>query len=137
MLRQAVVRQRQHVERTEDRHPRIRWHQGGNPTVIVNPATGRIVLLSVYQCVKSPECGRKPRVQHSDDNGLTWQHSDDNGLMSFSSGVCGVGSIIYSDDQGVTWHRGATDVSTMAHAEPAGNQRRRTHRRPGVRGGAQ
>ncbi|MDT7727100.1 MAG: sialidase [Actinomycetota bacterium] len=36
------------------------------------PETGRIVLLSVYQCVKSGECGRKPRVQTSDDNGLTW-----------------------------------------------------------------
>jgi sialidase-1 len=30
--------------------------------------------------------------------------------MSYTSGTSNVGALIYSDDQGVTWHRGATDV---------------------------
>jgi sialidase-1 len=30
--------------------------------------------------------------------------------MSYTSGTSNVGALIYSDDQGVTWHRGATDI---------------------------
>ena len=44
----------------------------GNPTPIVIPSTGRIVLLSVMECVKNPDCNRIPRVSISDDHGKTW-----------------------------------------------------------------
>lgn len=123
----------------------------GNPTPIVIPATGRIVLLSTMECVKSPACGRVPRVQYSDDNGLTWTvprvltqelgfssapgwlaTGPSHGLvltrgahagrlvagMSYSIGSANTGSIIYSDDQGVTWKRGATDTSTTTALNP-------------------
>ncbi|WP_158886922.1 sialidase family protein [Amycolatopsis anabasis] len=122
----------------------------GNPTPILVPGTGRIVLLSTYQCVKAPACGRIPRVQHSDDNGKTWTTPREitrelgfpsapgwlatgpsHGIvltrgahagrlvagMSFGQGE-GAGSLIYSDDQGETWRRGATDVSTTPTLNP-------------------
>lgn len=44
----------------------------GNPVPIVIPSTGRIVLLSTMQCYTNAACGRIPRVQYSDDNGVTW-----------------------------------------------------------------
>ncbi|MFI5615498.1 exo-alpha-sialidase [Amycolatopsis sp. NPDC051903] len=106
--------------------------------------TGRIVLLSEWQCVKSPACGRIPRVNYSDDDGATWTAPKDlTTQLGFAAApdwlatgpghgtvlrhgahagrlVAGmsyqvnpaspnVGALIYSDDQGVTWHVGATD----------------------------
>ncbi|WP_236787723.1 exo-alpha-sialidase [Amycolatopsis sp. GM8] len=44
----------------------------GNPTPIVLPSTGRIVLLSTAECVRRHPCGRAPQVQDSDDNGHSW-----------------------------------------------------------------
>jgi sialidase-1 len=123
----------------------------GNPTPIVIPSTGRIVLLSTMECYTSPACGRIPRVQYSDNNGLTWTvprvlttelgfstapgwlaTGPSHGLvltrgahagrlvagMSYSTGGKDTGTIIYSDDQGVTWKRGASDTSTTTALNP-------------------
>ncbi|WP_410662516.1 sialidase family protein [Amycolatopsis sp. lyj-84] len=114
----------------------------GNPTPIVIPSTGRIVLLSVMECVKNPDCNRIPRVSISDDHGKTWAApkvlttqlgfatapewlatGPSHGIvltrgahagrivagMSYTTGGKNSGALIYSDDQGVTWKRGATD----------------------------
>ncbi|RKT55484.1 sialidase family protein [Saccharothrix australiensis] len=112
----------------------------GNPTPIVVPGTGRIVLLSVMQCHRNPACGRIPRVSISEDHGSTWSTprvlteqlgfdgaprwlatGPSHGLvltrgphagrlvagMSYTIGDRGHGSIVYSDDRGDTWRRGA------------------------------
>ncbi|MEU3623110.1 neuraminidase [Amycolatopsis coloradensis] len=122
----------------------------GNPTPIVVPSTGRIVLLSVMECVKNPDCNRIPRVSLSDDHGKTWTApkvlttqlgfsaapdwlatGPSHGIvltrgahagrivagMSYTDGGKNSGALIYSDDQGVTWKRGATD-STAAALNP-------------------
>ncbi|MFD8494511.1 exo-alpha-sialidase [Amycolatopsis sp. NPDC059657] len=123
----------------------------GNPTAVVVPSTGRVVLLSTMECVKSPSCGRVPRVQHSDDNGKTWTvpkvltqqlgfaeapgwlaTGPSHGIvltkgahagrivagMSYSTGSKGTGSLVYSDDQGANWKRGATDISASTGLNP-------------------
>ncbi|RSN63638.1 exo-alpha-sialidase [Amycolatopsis sp. WAC 04182] len=115
----------------------------GNPTPIVIPSTGRIVLLSVMECVKNPDCNRIPRVSISDDHGKTWTApkvlttqlgfssapgwlatGPSHGIvltrgahagrivagMSYTVDGKNSGALIYSDDQGVTWKRGATDT---------------------------
>lgn len=115
----------------------------GNPTPIVIPSTGRIVLLSVMECVKNPDCNRIPRVSISDDHGKTWTApkvlttqlgfstapgwlatGPSHGIvltrgphagrlvagMSYTIGTTNSGALIYSDDQGITWKRGATDT---------------------------
>ncbi|WP_020666906.1 sialidase family protein [Amycolatopsis nigrescens] len=122
----------------------------GNPVPIVVPGTDRIVLLSTYQCVKAPACGRIPRVSISENNGLTWgvprelttelgfpvapgwlATGPSHGIvltrgehagrllagMSFGSGE-GAGSLVYSDNGGLNWRRGATDISTTATLNP-------------------
>ncbi|SDY44615.1 sialidase-1 [Amycolatopsis xylanica] len=123
----------------------------GNPTAVVVPSTGRVVLLSTMECVKNPSCGRIPRVQHSDDNGKTWTvpkvlttelgfdsapgwlaTGPSHGIvltkgahagrivagMSYEIGTKDTGSLIYSDDEGVTWKRGASDTSTTTAMNP-------------------
>ncbi len=114
----------------------------GNPTPIVIPSTGRIVLLSIMECVKNPDCNRIPRVSISDDNGKTWAapkvittqigFSDapdwaatgpSHGIVltrgahkgrivagfSYTDDGKNGGALLYSDDKGVTWKRGADD----------------------------
>jgi len=118
-----------------------------NPVPIVIPNSNRIVLLSVLECYTSPECNRIPRVSISDDNGLHWgaprvlttelgfstapswlATGPSHGIvltrgahagrlvagMSYSN----TGSIIYSDDQGATWHRGATENPSASELNP-------------------
>ncbi|MBN6037107.1 sialidase family protein [Amycolatopsis sp. 195334CR] len=115
----------------------------GNPVPIAVPGTGRIVLLSTYECVKAPDCGRKPRVSISDDNGHNWSvpreitqelgfsapppwlaTGPSHGIvlargehegrlvagLNYSIGSAHSGALIYSDDQGATWKRGAVDT---------------------------
>ncbi len=123
----------------------------GNPTPILIPETGRIVLLSTMQCVRNPSCGRIPRVQHSDDHGRTWNAPRVlTGQLGFTEApgwlatgpahgivlsrgphagrlVAGINysdngknsaAIIYSDDQGRTWQRGATYTSSTGTIHP-------------------
>jgi sialidase-1 len=123
----------------------------GNPTPIVIPSTGRIVLLSTAECVRRRSCGRIPQVQHSDDNGYTWtsphaltgelgflhppgwlatgpghgivlSHGPRTGrllaALSYTIGDKYSGAVIYSDDQGVTWRRGATETSRSPALQP-------------------
>ncbi|GAB2784736.1 sialidase family protein [Amycolatopsis magusensis] len=115
----------------------------GNPVPIVVPGTSRIVLLSTYECVKAPACGRKPRVSISDDHGVSWSAPREitrelgfsspppwlatgpsHGIvltrgehegrlvagLNYSIGSAHSGALIYSDDQGATWRRGAVDT---------------------------
>jgi sialidase-1 len=119
----------------------------GNPAPIVIPGSNRIVLLSTMQCFTSPDCGRIPRVSISEDNGKTWgapktlttelgfsaapswlATGPSHGIvltrgahagrivagMSYSN----IGALIYSDDKGTTWHRGATDQPTSSAMNP-------------------
>jgi sialidase-1 len=119
----------------------------GNPAPIVIPGSNRIVLLSTMQCFTSPDCGRIPRVSISEDNGNTWgapktlttelgfsaapswlATGPSHGIvltrgahagrlvagMSYSN----IGALIYSDDKGTTWHRGATDQPTSSAMNP-------------------
>jgi sialidase-1 len=123
----------------------------GNPTPIVIPSTGRIVLLSVMECVKNPDCNRVPRVSISDDNGKTWAApkvlttqlgfsaapewlatGPSHGIvltrgahagrivagMSYTTAGKNSGALVYSDDQGVTWKRGATDTPATSAMNP-------------------
>ncbi|PRX49342.1 sialidase-1 [Prauserella shujinwangii] len=123
----------------------------GNPTPILVPETGRIVLLSTMECVRDADCGRVPRVQHSDDHGRSWTAprvltgelgfdrapgwlatGPAHGIalrrgphagrlvagVNYSIGGRHTGALIYSDDQGRTWHRGATDTSSTSAILP-------------------
>ncbi|WP_328615670.1 glycoside hydrolase [Amycolatopsis sp. NBC_00355] len=119
----------------------------GNPAPIVIPGSNRVVLLSTMQCYTNPACGRIPRVSLSEDNGKTWgapkvlttelgfssapswlATGPSHGIvltrgahkgrlvagMSYST----IGALIYSDDNGSTWHLGATDKPAASTMNP-------------------
>jgi sialidase-1 len=119
----------------------------GNPAPIVIPGSNRIVVLSTMQCFTNPDCGRIPRVSLSEDNGKTWgapkvlttelgfstapswlATGPSHGIvltrgahagrlvagMSYSN----IGALIYSDDNGSTWHLGATDKPASSAMNP-------------------
>ncbi|HET6710600.1 sialidase family protein [Amycolatopsis sp.] len=119
----------------------------GNPAPIVIPGSNRIVLLSTMQCFTSPDCGRIPRVSISEDNGKTWgapktlttelgfssapgwlatgpshgivlQRGAHKGRLVAGMSYSNIGALIYSDDQGSTWHLGATDKPTTSALNP-------------------
>ncbi|WP_328456726.1 sialidase family protein [Amycolatopsis sp. NBC_00438] len=119
----------------------------GNPAPIVIPGSNRVVLLSTMQCYTNAACGRIPRVSLSEDNGKTWgapkvlttelgfssapswlATGPSHGIvltrgahkgrlvagMSYST----IGALIYSDDNGSTWHLGATDKPAASTMNP-------------------
>ncbi|WP_206784641.1 exo-alpha-sialidase [Amycolatopsis sp. MtRt-6] len=119
----------------------------GNPAPIVIPGSNRIVLLSTMQCFTSPDCGRIPRVSISEDNGKTWgapktlttelgfssapgwlatgpshgivlTRGAHKGRLVAGMSYSNIGALIYSDDQGSTWHLGATDKPTTSALNP-------------------
>jgi sialidase-1 len=123
----------------------------GNPTPILIPSIGRIVLLSTAECVRRSPCGRIPQVQSSDDNGYTWTTpralTGELGFphppgwlatgpghaivlahgthaarllagLSYDDGKRYSVAVIYSDDQGVTWKRGATETGDNPALQP-------------------
>jgi sialidase-1 len=119
----------------------------GNPAPIVIPGSNRVVLLSTMQCYTSPDCNRIPRVSISEDNGKTWgapktlttelgfsaapewlatgpshgivlTRGAHAGRLVAGMGYSNVGALIYSDDKGATWHRGATDQPTSSAMNP-------------------
>ncbi|WP_326948789.1 glycoside hydrolase [Amycolatopsis sp. NBC_01307] len=119
----------------------------GNPAPIVIPGSNRVVLLSTMQCYTNPACGRIPRVSISEDNGKTWgapkvlttelgfasapswlatgpshgivlTRGTHKGRLVAGLGYSNIGALMYSDDQGSTWHLGATDKPTSSALNP-------------------
>ncbi|MDX3194005.1 sialidase family protein [Streptomyces sp. MN03-5084-2B] len=119
----------------------------GNPAPIVIPGSNRIVLLSTMQCYTTPDCGRVPRVSISEDNGKTWgapktlttelgfsaapgwlatgpshgivlTRGAHKGRLVAGMSYSNIGALVYSDDQGSTWHLGATDKPTTSAMNP-------------------
>jgi sialidase-1 len=119
----------------------------GNPAPIVIPGSNRVVLLSTMQCYTNPACGRVPRVSVSEDNGKTWgapkvlttelgfpaapswlATGPSHGIVLTRGAHAGrlvagmsysdIGALIYSDDQGGTWHLGATDKPASSAMNP-------------------
>ncbi|MGW3994136.1 sialidase family protein [Amycolatopsis sp. NPDC004772] len=119
----------------------------GNPAPIVIPGSNRIVLLSTMQCYTNPDCGRIPRVSISEDNGKTWgapktlttelgfstapgwlatgpshgivlTRGAHKGRLVAGMSYSNIGALVYSDDQGSTWHLGATDKPATSAINP-------------------
>ncbi|WP_410675006.1 sialidase family protein [Amycolatopsis sp. cmx-4-68] len=119
----------------------------GNPAPIVIPGSNRVVLLSTMQCYTNPDCNRVPRVSLSEDNGKTWgapkvlttelgfsaapewlatgpshgivlTRGAHKGRLVAGMSYSNVGALVYSDDNGSTWHLGATDKPTSSAMNP-------------------
>jgi sialidase-1 len=119
----------------------------GNPAPIVIPGSNRVVLLSTMQCYTNPDCGRIPRVSLSEDNGKTWgapralttelgfaaapswlatgpshgivlTRGAHKGRLVAGMSYSNIGALVYSDDNGSTWHLGATDKPTASTMNP-------------------
>jgi sialidase-1 len=119
----------------------------GNPAPIVIPGSNRVVLLSTMQCYTNPDCGRVPRVSLSEDNGKTWgaprvlttelgfsaapswlatgpshgivlTRGAHEGRLVAGMSYSNIGALVYSDDNGSTWHLGATDKPAASTMNP-------------------
>ncbi|MEA5363060.1 sialidase family protein [Amycolatopsis sp., V23-08] len=119
----------------------------GNPAPIVIPGSNRVVLLSTMQCYTNPACGRIPRVSLSEDNGKTWgaprvlttelgfsaapswlatgpshgivlTRGAHKGRLVAGMSYSNIGALVYSDDNGSTWHLGATDKPSASTMNP-------------------
>jgi sialidase-1 len=119
----------------------------GNPAPIVIPGSNRVVLLSTMQCYTNPDCNRVPRVSLSEDNGKTWgaprvlttelgfsaapewlatgpshgivlTRGAHQGRLVAGMGYSNIGALVYSDDNGSTWHLGATDKPSATTMNP-------------------